>query len=96
MTHSAFRVSAIALGVAALVSLSPLSAASAETVPHPTSTAHGQVAHAYSDHYTRRYVQGNGHRYDVYGYGYNGPAAATTGPTGPGTSFATGCQMCRI
>ncbi len=87
MTHSALRVSAIALGVAAFVSLSPLSAASAETVPHPTSTAHGQVAHTYSHHYTRH---------------YNGPAGAAgpTGPTGPvaaaGTTFPTGCLMCRI
>ena len=41
MTHGALRVSAIALGAAALVSLSPLSAASAATVVHhPAHAVH--------------------------------------------------------
>ena len=83
MTHGALRVSAIALGAAAFVSLSPLSAASAttstspETVQHPKHTyAHHYTHHGYTHHYVwrngRRYVW-NGHSY-VYSYGYNPPA----------------------
>ena len=92
MTHGALRVSAIALGAAAFVSLSPLSAASAATSTSPETVQH--PAHTYAHHYThhgyphahyvwrngRRYVW-NGHSY-VYSYGYNPGAAAAAGVIG--------------
>jgi hypothetical protein len=80
MTHGALRTSAIALGVAAMASLSPVSAASAATVVHhPAHAVHRHVAHGYGRHYAHRYVWRHGHRY-AYGYGYNrGAAAAVIG-----------------
>ena len=91
MTHGAIRVSAIALGVAAFVSLSPLSAASAATFNKPGDGS-APRAHLYATtiptththHYVwrngRRYVW-NGHSY-VYSYGYNPGAAAAAGVIG--------------
>jgi hypothetical protein len=94
MTHGVLRVSAIALGAAALVSLSPLSAASAAT----SATSPATVQHAYAHHYTphahtvwrngRRYVW-NGHSY-VYGYGYNPGAAVAAGVIGGIAGAAAG------
>jgi hypothetical protein len=84
MSHDVLRASAIALGAAALVSLSPLFPASADTgaasgqiplavsgtttIHHP---AHTYVRH-YADHYThhQRYVWRNGRRYVWNGHGY--------------------------
>ncbi|MGA8583404.1 MAG: hypothetical protein WB715_06125, partial [Roseiarcus sp.] len=66
MTHGALRVSAIALGAAALVSSSPLSAATAATVVHhPAHAVHGRAGHAYgrvAHAYGHHYVWRNGHR----------------------------------
>ena len=85
MTHGALRVSAIALGAAALVSLSPLSAASAATVVHhPAHAVHGRAGHAYgrvAHAHGHHYVWRNGHRY-AYGYGYNPGAAVAAGVIG--------------
>ena len=92
MTHGALRVSAIALGAAAFVSLSPLSAASAATSTGPADGRSASRAHLCASlcpprlyaHYVwrngRRYVW-NGHSY-VYGYGYNPGAAAAAGVIG--------------
>ena len=92
MTHRVLRVSAIALGAAALVSLSPLSAASAATSATSPETVH----HAYVHHSTphahaiwrngRRYVW-NGHS---YGYGYNPGAAVAAGVIGGIAGAAAG------
>jgi hypothetical protein len=84
MTFGALRVSAIALGVAALVSSSPLSEANAAMVVHHTSHGvHRHVAHAYGRHYVHHY----GHRYGWrhghrYAYGYNPGSAVAAGVIG--------------
>ena len=74
MTHRALRVSATALGAAAFVSLSPLSAASAATVVHhpahgvhhAAGGVHRHVAHVHGRVYAHHY--GHAHRY-AYGHG---------------------------
>src|SRR5271170_5228399 len=86
MTHGALRISAIALGAAAFVSLSPLPEASAATaVHHPAHAVHARAAHAYgrvAHAHGRHYVSRNGHRY-AYGYGgYNPGAAVAAGVLG--------------
>ena len=92
MTHGGLRISAIALGAAAFVSLSPLSAASAATVVHhpahgvhhAAGGVHRQVAHVhgrvYAHHYGHVYAHHyrHAHRY-AYGYGYNPGAAGVIG-----------------
>ena len=93
MTHGALRVSAIALGAAALVSLSPLSAATAATVVHhPAHAVHGRAGHAYgrvAHAHGHHYVWRNGHRY-AYGYGYNPGAAVAAGVIGGVLGAAAG------
>jgi hypothetical protein len=100
MTHGALRISAIAVGAAAFVSLSPLSAASAATVVHhpahgvhhAAGGVHRQVAHVhgrvYAHHYghAHRYAYGHAHRYG-YGYGYNPGAAVAAGVIGGGYPY---------
>src|SRR5271154_324081 len=96
MTHGALRISAIALGAAVFVSLSPLPEASAATVVHHPAhavhvrvahaNAYGRVAHAHAYGRVahargRHYVWRNGHRY-AYGYGYNPGAAVAAGVVG--------------
>jgi hypothetical protein len=82
MTHGALRVSAIALGAAAFVSLSPLSAAVAAT----SATTPEAVQHTYVHHYTPRAhtIWRNGRRYvwNVHSYGYNPGAAVAAGVIG--------------
>ena len=86
MTHGALRISAIALGTAAFVSLSPLSAASAATVVHhpahgvhhAAGGVHRHVAHVHGRVYAHHYGHahyGHAHRYAYghahrYAYGY--------------------------
>src|SRR5271155_1192459 len=94
MTHGALRVSALALGAAALVSLSPLSAASAATVVHhPAHAVHGRAGHAYgrvAHAHGHHYVWRNGHRY-AYGYGYNPGAAVVGGVLGAAAAYPYDC-----
>ena len=95
MTPGALRISAIALGAAALVLLSPFSAGNAATVTHRHAAtvthhyrhpAHPQVAHGAHGYVARNhvghrhYVWRNGHRYAYYGY--NPGAAAAAGVIG--------------
>src|SRR5271168_4315411 len=104
MTNRALRVSAIALGAAVFVSLSPLPEASAATVVHhPAHAVHVRVAHAntygrvaHAHAYGRvahargrHYVWRNGHRY-AYGYGYNPGAAVAAGVVGGVLGAAAG------
>ena len=97
MTYGALHVSAIALGVAALVSISPLSTARADSSapsgatpslsePAPTpsvATAPQRPSHTYVRHYARHthYAWRNGRRYAAYSYD-NPVAAAATGVVG--------------
>ena len=92
MTHGALRISAIAIGAAAFVSLLPLSAASAATVVHQPAHGvhhaaggvHRHVAHVHGRVYAHHY--GHAHRY-AYGYGYNPGAAVAAGVIGGGYPY---------
>jgi hypothetical protein len=76
MTLGAVRISAIALGVAAMASLSPPSA-SATVVHHSGHAIHRHVAHPYAHRYAWRHGHPNG-----YGYGDSPGAAAAAGVIG--------------
>ena len=102
MTLNAFRISAIALGAAALVLSATLSTASAAAVVHhPAHAAHRYVAHGYAHHYAHRYAYRHGHRYVYwrghrYAYGYN-PGAAVAGAVigsaiGAAATYPYGCD----
>ncbi len=96
MTHGALHVSAIALGVAAFVSISPLSTASADSSapsgatpslsePAPTPSlamAPQRPSHVYVGHYARHthYAWRHAHRYAYYDR--NPVAATATGVVG--------------
>ena len=87
MRNGALRISAITLGVAALVSF-PLTEATAATADHHRAhAAHARVAHAHHGYASRHYVWRNGHR---YAYGYDPGAAVAAGVAGAILGAAAG------
>jgi hypothetical protein len=98
MSLDALRISAIALGAAALTSLSPISTASAAAVVrHPIHAAHHYAGRGHVHHYAyrhgHRYVYPHGHR---YAYGYD-PGAAVAGAViggalGAAAGYPYGCD----
>jgi hypothetical protein len=83
MTHGV-RASALALGLAAFASLSPLAASAATNVHHPAPAAHARRASHVNGRLTahrnvRHYAHGRAHH---YAYGYNPGAAAAAGVIG--------------